>query len=434
MLLALLLAGCQSPEPVRLGHLGAYAHGEMGVGLSVGRVSPDATNTEVAVQTRSAAEGAWQDASSVSIDWTGPDSLDVALVADNSGSEGDHVADIQAAAAAFVDRVLGRAGDDRIAMVRVSTVASTLTPLTDDPATLDAAVDGMFSSNGWTALWDGVRVGNELLAEGASAQADQVCANQSLRSIVVFTDGADNNSSGQHETSLEDDGVDTELADLDSLEVHGSATAIHAVGIGREVDEDALRTLAEGTGGAYSSVDGYGDLLDALDSAAVRLGGEVPVCFQPASCEHDQARVTVSVDDGTAVETTTFELDYTPSNCGCTLTQGYWKNHEEAWPTDTLRLGSVDYDQAALLTLLRTPVRGDTSMNLAHQLIAAKLNVEAGAWDGEVADTIDASDAWLAARGSGPLPYKVKGEATGTALAAALDAYNNGDTGPGHCD
>ena len=32
-------------------------------------------------------------------------------------------------------------------------------------------------------------------------------------------------------------------------------------------------------------------------------------------------------------------LPCTPQG-GCTLTQGYWKNHPEAWPVDTLQLGN----------------------------------------------------------------------------------------------
>src|SRR5688572_23676843 len=62
---------------------------------------------------------------------------------------------------------------------------------------------------------------------------------------------------------------------------------------------------------------------------------------------------------------------------GCTLTQGYWKNHPEAWPVASLELGSVTYSKAQLLSIFRTPVSGNGLVSLAHQLIAAKLNVAA---------------------------------------------------------
>lgn len=230
-----------------------------------------------------------------------------------------------------------------------------------------------------------------------------------------------------------DDGVATSLSDLMDLGVHGAATALYAVGIGADVDAASLEDLAVSNGGQYSAVEGYDGLLAALDDTAVELGGEVPVCFQPASCAHDEARITVDVDDGGSVETTTFTLSYAASNCGCTLTQGYWKNHESAWPVMELRLGDVDYDQSALLTLLRTPGRGDSSLTLAHQLIAAKLNVAAGADDSEIYSSIDDADAWLSAKG-GTLPLGKKSDATATAVAALIDTWNNGGTGPGYCD
>jgi hypothetical protein len=117
----------------------------------------------------------------------------------------------------------------------------------------------------------------------------------------------------------------------------------------------------------------------------------------------------------------------------CTLTQGFWKNHEDAWPVEELTLGDVTYTQAELLVVLRTPPRGDATYILAHQLIAAKLNVAHGADASAIEATLAEADAWLAANRLGSKP---RGDArdAGLELAAALDEYNNGRTGPGHCD
>jgi hypothetical protein len=117
---------------------------------------------------------------------------------------------------------------------------------------------------------------------------------------------------------------------------------------------------------------------------------------------------------------------------GCTLTQGYWKNHEEAWPVESLQLGDTTYAQAQLLVILRTPVEGNGLLSLAHQLIAAKLNVEknGGAPDG-VVDDIDAADELIGALVVGT--DSLSTEAT-SALASKLDAYNNGLCGPPHCE
>lgn len=114
----------------------------------------------------------------------------------------------------------------------------------------------------------------------------------------------------------------------------------------------------------------------------------------------------------------------------CTLTQGYWKNHEEAWPVSALDLGNLTYSKAALLGILRTPVRGNGLISLAHQLIAAKLNVAAGASDAGIASVIAAADAKIGDLeiGVDEIPTKDVSD-----LVGDLDAYNNGATGPGHC-
>jgi hypothetical protein len=128
-----------------------------------------------------------------------------------------------------------------------------------------------------------------------------------------------------------------------------------------------------------------------------------------------------------------------PPTDGCTYTMGFWKNHEDVWPTTGLTLGGVYYDAGELDALLESPTRGDASMILAHQLIAAELNVLDGASDADIGDAVADADAWLAANADadGTLPYgtrKSPERAAAITLAGALDAFNNGYTGPGHCD
>lgn len=117
----------------------------------------------------------------------------------------------------------------------------------------------------------------------------------------------------------------------------------------------------------------------------------------------------------------------------CSLTQGYWKNHPEAWPVEEIPIGGAVYTRAEALVILSTPpAHGDATYILAHQLIAAKLNILNGADGADISDTIDAADAWLAAN---PLGSRPKADRkSGIALAETLDRYNNGLIGPGHCD
>ncbi|WP_437712427.1 hypothetical protein WMF45_43115 [Sorangium sp. So ce448] len=124
---------------------------------------------------------------------------------------------------------------------------------------------------------------------------------------------------------------------------------------------------------------------------------------------------------------------------GCTLTQGYWKNHEESWPTSKLTIGGVEYSQAELLELFQTPPRGDTSLILGHQLIAALLNVGSGASDAALGGALAEAEAWMKDNkdADGRLPYGVKqgGAAEdAVALSGALADFNEGGIGPGHCD
>jgi hypothetical protein len=65
----------------------------------------------------------------------------------------------------------------------------------------------------------------------------------------------------------------------------------------------------------------------------------------------------------------------------CPLTQGFWKNHPAAWGVDSggLVIGGQSYTQAELITILQTPPSGgNAALILAHQLIAAQLNVDTG--------------------------------------------------------
>jgi hypothetical protein len=124
----------------------------------------------------------------------------------------------------------------------------------------------------------------------------------------------------------------------------------------------------------------------------------------------------------------------TPSATVCPLTQGYWKNHPDVWPVNSLMLGSQIYTQTELLEILGTPSGGDASLILAKQLIAAKLNIANGSDPTPISSTIADADSLLSMFG-GKLPYNVKpSSAIGQMMindANTLDRYNNGLLTPG---
>ncbi|RJP26743.1 MAG: hypothetical protein C4520_00430 [Candidatus Abyssobacteria bacterium SURF_5] len=108
---------------------------------------------------------------------------------------------------------------------------------------------------------------------------------------------------------------------------------------------------------------------------------------------------------------------------------GFWKNHPGAWPIQSLRLGNYLYQKETLHKLLQTPVRGDASMILAHQLIATKLNLENDSEPGPIEDTVQVADNLLA-QFTRTLPCGVKpSSAIGKEMiqaAQTLESYNEG--------
>lgn len=107
-----------------------------------------------------------------------------------------------------------------------------------------------------------------------------------------------------------------------------------------------------------------------------------------------------------------------------TGTIGYWKNHPNSWSVDSLTLGDVTYSKSVLISILKTPTRGDKSIAMAKQLIATKLSLADGTDPSCITDTVTAADNWLAAHGgvgSGQRQWD-----NGDLLHDDLDAYNNG--------
>lgn len=114
-----------------------------------------------------------------------------------------------------------------------------------------------------------------------------------------------------------------------------------------------------------------------------------------------------------------------PGDDGCTLTQGYWKNHGN-WP---IQAGAEMCGQS-WQEILETPPKGDAWYILAHQWIAAKLNVASGAVPPlEVADAIAQAGVYLQ-----DCQISKAEKAAALELSGLLDDFNNGNVGPAHCD
>ena len=180
-----------------------------------------------------------------------------------------------------------------------------------------------------------------------------------------------------------------------------------------------------------------GDLMDetGVTTTAWRSswGGELAYGTDYVFCAFANASTTVYQSGFTD----NFE-DATIQSQDCTFTIGYWRNHPEAWPPSCIpmTLGSNSYTATELQQILNQAVAGNGAISLAHQLIAAKLNICQGADPSAVSSCITGADALLATCGANKIPpfgsCSLPTSSTAT-LTQCLDDYNQGITGPGHC-
>lgn len=102
-------------------------------------------------------------------------------------------------------------------------------------------------------------------------------------------------------------------------------------------------------------------------------------------------------------------------------------------PSHTILIGSIAYSQCDLLCSLAQPASGNALKILAHQLIAAKLNMLAGATPPDC----DVAGADTLINGTNILtgfvdPSSTTGQQM-SAIANCLDLYNNGAGSAPHC-
>jgi hypothetical protein len=88
-----------------------------------------------------------------------------------------------------------------------------------------------------------------------------------------------------------------------------------------------------------------------------------------------------------------------------------------------LHLGNVTYNQQQLLSILNLSVRGNGLVSLAHQEIAAKLNIANGADASCIEQTLAAADALI---GDLVIPPVGTGFLRPTVYERTLSLYNEG--------
>jgi hypothetical protein len=114
-----------------------------------------------------------------------------------------------------------------------------------------------------------------------------------------------------------------------------------------------------------------------------------------------------------------------------TGTPGYWKNHPDAWPVNSITVGGISYTKAQAIAWLGK-VGKDKTTTMFSSLVPAMLNVMIGNDGSCVNAAIAAGNAWMQVPpgGYGPVGSNVAASSyawsIGEPIHQTLDAYNNG--------
>jgi hypothetical protein len=160
--------------------------------------------------------------------------------------------------------------------------------------------------------------------------------------------------------------------------------------------------------GTQASPPNIGD--DTFDSDGVPDGSGFSVATNPA--------------EGTSSDFGFF----TPAVSGPgTGTPGYWKNHPNAWPVESITVGGVTYTKAQAISWL-SKVGKDKTTTMFSSLVPAMLNVLVGNDGSCVSATIAAANNWMATYGpvGSNVPASSAAWSVGEPLHVTLDNYNNG--------
>lgn len=121
------------------------------------------------------------------------------------------------------------------------------------------------------------------------------------------------------------------------------------------------------------------------------------------------------------------------SASACTRTVSYWQDHPAAWWHRELQMGSTTYSKEEQLGILQRASADNGLVRMGQQLIAARLNIAAGAAGAGLEATLDQADQLIGAQ---VIPPRGDGWRAAEDTAAAVEtlaAFNEGRTGPGAC-
>lgn len=172
-----------------------------------------------------------------------------AIVLDHSGSMSQNLSLAQAAARSFVDRLQAK---DSACVLGFSDRARGLGPFTSDHRLLKAHIDRLRAGGG-TSLYDAIDMAADLLADRPGR-----------KTMVVLTDGRDEDARGQIPGSSH-----SLQQALDGLK--RNQISLYAIGLGKGVDRKVLEKLSRESGGRAFLVGSANQLKGAYDAIDLDL-------------------------------------------------------------------------------------------------------------------------------------------------------------------
>lgn len=115
----------------------------------------------------------------------------------------------------------------------------------------------------------------------------------------------------------------------------------------------------------------------------------------------------------------------------CTYTIHFWKSNPDSWMIENIVIGGLSFTKAEAIIILED-VDPDPITRLIQQFFAALLNSLKGADSSSITETMRTASEWITRHPPGSNLNQAEGLEAET-LAAELEAYNTGETGPGHC-
>lgn len=296
--------------------------------------------------------------------------MDVVFVVDDTGSMGGAISNVKSGLASIITQIdTASGGDFQIGLVSFKDAVEVDEQLEPDDGSVGTAVAALTASGGSgepEASDEALNTTVNALAAAGRPQDVDFADNWrpgAVKIAIVVTDARPGGFNDAYTPGVDD--VNAHNVALDALARGILISSIHVLDGFLDAEAGAvLQDYATTTGGTYTEVPFTGEgTSTAIEDIVTSCGAE------------------------------------TPTEGPCPFTQGFWKNHaarergkkslDSEWPVDSLTIGGATYTEEELVKIFNTAPKGDASLVLIHQLIAAMLNFENGTVDQPIDETVD---------------------------------------------